>query len=99
MRWFYLSALLVVLSVGAIIPASRPSAAQNKQLSTFESSMLAEHNNVRQKYTVQLLSWDDSLAALAQEWANKISADGVKPPARLCLKSHANKTPVQNRSR
>ena len=80
MRWFCLSLLLVVLGLALIVSGSRPSAAQNKQLSTFEVQILAEHNNVRQKYTVQLMSWDDSLAALAQEWANKIAADGVLPP-------------------
>lgn len=81
MRWFCLSLLLALVILASVVSASWPTAAQNKQLSNFELQILAEHNNVRQKYTVQLLSWDDSLAALAQEWANKISADGVKPPA------------------
>lgn len=81
MRWFFLSLLLPVLSLAVVVPASWPSAAQNKQLRNFEVPILVEHNKVRQKYSVQLLDWDDSLAALAQEWASKIAADGVKPPA------------------
>jgi pathogenesis-related protein 1 len=36
---------------------------------------------VRQKNKVPPLAWDDGLAALAQDWANKIAADGVTPPA------------------
>jgi len=81
MRWFCFSMLLVAFSLGLLVSASRPSAAQNKQLSTFEMSMLAEHNNVRQKNNVQLLIWDDGLAAQAQDWANKIAASAVMPPA------------------
>ncbi|GEM_PF-494570 len=80
MRWFCLSLLLVVLSLGLVVSASRPSAAQNKQLSTFEMSMLASHNNVRQKSNVPPLAWDDGLAATAQDWANKIAASDAMPP-------------------
>lgn len=62
MRWFYLSLLLVVLGLGLVVSASRPSAAQNKQLTTFELGLLAEHNSVRQKNDVPPLTWDDTLA-------------------------------------
>ena len=82
MRWFCLSLLLVAFSVALVVSASGPSAAQKKELSTFELSMLAEHNSVRQKSIVPPLIWDDDLAATAQEWANKIAASGVLPPAR-----------------
>ena len=82
MGWFCLSLLLAALSVALAVYASEPSAAQKKQLSEFEQSMLAEHNSVRQKSIVPPLIWDDGLAASAQEWANKIAASGVLPPAR-----------------
>jgi hypothetical protein len=42
MRWFCLLLLLVVFSIALVSSANRPSAAQNKQLSTFEMSMLTE---------------------------------------------------------
>lgn len=82
MRWFCLSLILVALSGALVVSASGPSAAQKKQLSEFEQSMLAEHNSVRQKSIVPPLIWDEALAASAQEWANKIAASGVLPPAR-----------------
>jgi hypothetical protein len=82
MRWFCLSLLLVARSVALVGSASGPSAAQKKQLSEFEQSMLTEHNRVRQKFIVPPLIWDERLAASAQEWANKIAASGVLPPAR-----------------
>lgn len=78
MRWFFLSLLLVVLSLAAVASASWPSATQDK--STFAAGMLAYHNNVRQEYNVPPLTWDDGLAALAQEWADKIAASGAMPP-------------------
>lgn len=53
MRRFFLSLLLVVIILASVVSASWPSAAQNKQLSNFEVQILAEHNNVRQKYSVQ----------------------------------------------
>jgi formylglycine-generating enzyme required for sulfatase activity len=81
MRWFCLSLLIGILGLAAVIPASRPSVAQNKQLTNFELGLLAEHNNVRQRNNVKPLVWDDALATTAQEWANKIAADGVQPPA------------------
>jgi hypothetical protein len=81
MRWFLLSLLLVVISLAAIFSASRSSAAQDKPQSTLASAMLAAQNEVRQKFNVPPLIWDDDLAATAQEWANKIAARGVLPPA------------------
>lgn len=77
MRWFYLSLLLAILSLAVVVSASWPSAAQDK---TFAVSILTEHNGVRQKYNVQVLIWDDGLATLAQDWANKIAASGAMPP-------------------
>jgi uncharacterized protein YkwD len=74
MRWFCLSLVLVVLSLVVVVSASWPSAAQNKQLTSFELGMLAEHNNVRQKNNVPPLTWDDTLAAAAQDRANRIAA-------------------------
>ena len=62
MRWFWLSLLLVVLGVGAVIPASRPSAAQNKQLTTFEPGLLVGRNSAPQKNNVPPLTWDATLA-------------------------------------
>ncbi|HKR61318.1 MAG TPA: CAP domain-containing protein, partial [Pyrinomonadaceae bacterium] len=82
MRWFLLSLLLVV-SVAAIFSASRSSAGQDKAQSTLASAMLAAQNKVRQKFNVLPLIWNDDLAAAAQEWANKIAASGVLPPAHL----------------
>jgi pathogenesis-related protein 1 len=80
MRWSCLSLLWVVFGLALVGSANRPSAAQNKQLTTFEMSMLAQHNNVRQKNNVPPLAWDDGLAAAAQDWANRIAASGAMPP-------------------
>lgn len=71
--------LLAVLSVSAIAFSNWRSAAQDQ--STFAAQMLAEHNAVRLKYGVQPLVWDERLAKLAQEWADKIAAAGATPPA------------------
>lgn len=78
MRSLCLSLLLLLLSLAAIVPATWSSAAQDR---TFAVSMLAEHNRVRQKYDVPVLTWDDGLAKLAQDWADKIAASGAMPPA------------------
>ena len=83
MRWFLLSLLLVVISLAAIVSASQSSLVQDKPQSTLASAMLAAQNEVRQKFNVPPLIWDDDLAATAQEWANKIAASGVRPPAHL----------------
>ncbi len=77
MRSLSLAFLFLVLSLAMVASAGRPSAAQDK---TFAAQILIEHNGVRQKYNVQLLIWDEGLAALAQDWANKIAASGALPP-------------------
>lgn len=87
MRWYCLSLLLVVLSLAAVVSASWPSAAQDKPQSALEPMMISAHNELRQKFNVPPLIWDDGLAASAQEWANKIAASGVLPPARRSMSS------------
>jgi pathogenesis-related protein 1 len=81
MRWFCRYLLLVVISLVASFSTSRSSAAPDKEQSILASAMLAAHNEVRQKFNVPPLIYDDGLAATAQEWANKIAASGVLPPA------------------
>ena len=75
MRWFCLSLLFAFLSLAAIVSASWPSAAQDKN--EFAGLMLAAQNELRQKYNAQPLVWDNGLAALAQDWAKKIAASGA----------------------
>ncbi len=82
-RWFLPSLLLVVISLASIFSASRSSAGQDKPQSTLASAMLTAQNEVREKFNVPPLIWDDDLAAAAQEWANRIAASGVLPPAHL----------------
>lgn len=80
MRRFYLSLLIGVVSLVAIVSSSWPSMAQDKPPNTLAAQILVEHNGVRQKYNVQVLIWDDGLAKLAQDWADKIAASGAIPP-------------------
>ena len=42
--------------------------------------MLSAHNEMRKKYQVPPLTWDNTLATFAQEWADRIAAKGVTPP-------------------
>ncbi|MEK6337091.1 MAG: CAP domain-containing protein [Acidobacteriota bacterium] len=81
MRYFLLSFLLVAIGLAAISSESRSSAGQDQPQSPFVSGMLAAQNEVRKKFNVPPLIWDDGLAATAQEWADKIAASGVLPPA------------------
>jgi len=95
MRLFCLFLLIGSLSFLVIVVAGQPSVAQSVRGDTGASRsqallppgsktlmqpMLAAHHEMRKKYKVPPLTWDDRLAAYAQEWANKIAAKGVMPP-------------------
>jgi uncharacterized protein YkwD len=44
--------------------------------STLARDMIAEHNAVRSRVGTSALTWSDSLAVVAQEWANHLLASG-----------------------
>jgi uncharacterized protein YkwD len=56
-------------------PTATPSPAQ-AALSPLAKEMIASHNQVRTQVGVGPLTWSPSLAAYAQEWANKLAATG-----------------------
>jgi uncharacterized protein YkwD len=45
---------------------------------SFSQELLAAHNRWRQRYGVEALSWSPAVAAHAQEWADRLAADGMK---------------------
>ena len=45
-------------------------------LSNFQDEALKAHNDCRKKHNVSPLEWSESLAANAQNWANKIAKEG-----------------------
>jgi uncharacterized protein YkwD len=59
----------------ASTPAATPSPAP-AALSPLAKEMIASHNQVRTQVGVGPLTWSPSLAAYAQEWANKLAATG-----------------------
>ena len=86
---------LVLLSLVVFVVARQPTCAQSVSAdagargshtllpagsNVLALPMLTAHNEMRKKYDVPALTWDDRLAAFAQEWANQIAVKGVMPP-------------------
>ena len=42
-----------------------------------KAAVLQAHNDLRQQNNVPALTWDDNLAAFAQDWANQLAASGT----------------------
>jgi pathogenesis-related protein 1 len=40
------------------------------------TALLNAHNDWRQRYSVPSLVWDDTVAGVAQDWANQMAASG-----------------------
>jgi uncharacterized protein YkwD len=57
-------------------PSPTPTPSPQAALSPLAKEMIASHNQVRSQVGVGPLTWSPSLAAYAQEWANKLAATG-----------------------
>lgn len=59
---------------GTPTPAATPAGATTGLNARDVAAMLDVHNGWRQRYSVPALVWDDTVAAVAQDWANTIAA-------------------------
>lgn len=57
---------------------SGPAAAPTRMKPADVRAVLAHHNRVRAEVDVGPLSWDEGLAAYAQQWADRLAADGCR---------------------
>jgi pathogenesis-related protein 1 len=73
-------ASILVGVLAAIVLIHPISSADDKTKTVFAASMLAEHNEWRAKYNVPPLTWDDDLAADAQQFANQVVLKNKFPP-------------------
>jgi uncharacterized protein YkwD len=55
---------------------NRPVASSGLQLSPMAADMVSLHNAVRKRVGVGPIAWSDELAGVAQEWANRLIANG-----------------------